>query len=152
MRIFIAICKAVSGECHAFFFKTLVDANRYAFEIWKEGCEEERLDTYIGVYWIDLTSAFDSLTKPDGQNSDKLDWGSDEGCFSSKKLIANAQNLYHEYPSAYFGALDELVKSIGGDTGQYLKQEGTEVFHNLNKVYLKALEAAGIPLGLLDKY
>lgn len=152
MRIFMVIVKAVCGECYTYFFNNKDDANKFAFEKWIGLCEEERLDTYIGVYWIDLTSAFDSLTKPDGQISDQLDWGSDDSCFSSKKLIANAQNLYHEYPSAYFGALDELVKSIGGDTGQNLKQEGTEVFHNLNKVYLKALEAAGIPLGLLDKY
>lgn len=148
MRIFVAICKAANGECHAYFFKQLADANEYAFEIWKGVREDERLATQIGVYWIDLSSVF---CVSDGQRCEKLNYDANDSCFSSRELIANAWNAYHEYPSMFFAALDGLVNLIGGDTGQTLKDECTEAYLALSKVYLNVLKAVGTPLWLLEK-
>lgn len=150
MRIFITISKTINGECHFYFFKRLADANEYAFEIWKEVCEEERLDTYIGVHWIDLTPAFE-VPKSDDQFCDKLDCGTDDKCFSSRQIVTSARNAYHEYPSMFFAALDDMVKLISDDTNQILKRECTEAALRLGKVYLKVLDAAGIPLWLIEK-
>ena len=148
----MVIIKAVSGECHALFFKNLTDANKYAFGWWTGVCEEVRLDTYIGVYWIDLTSAFDILSKPDGQISDKLDWGSDDSCFSPEKLVTNTMIAYDEYPGTFFTALEKIVDLIGGETGQDLRLKCEDARLTLNKVYLDVLNASGIPLGFRDKY
>lgn len=150
MRIFIVICKYIRGDCHAHFFKNLADANKYAFGWWTGVCEEERLDTYIGVHWIDLTPAFE-VPKSDDQFCDKLDWGTDDKCFSSRQMVTNAWNVYHEYPGTFYASIDKIAELIGGDIGQDLKKECTEAALRLGDVYLKVLEAAGTPLWILEK-
>ena len=148
MRIFITISKTINGECHAHFFVNLSDANKFAFEQWMGLCPEERLDTLISVYWIDLSSLFNNF---DDRRCEKLNYDANDSCFSSRELIANAWNAYHEYPSMFFAALDGLVNLIGGDTGQTLKDECTEAYLALSKVYLNVLKAVGTPLWLLEK-
>lgn len=148
MRIFIVLAKAASGECHTYFFNNIDDANKFALEQWKGLCPEERLDTLISVYWIDLSSVFKVL---DGQLCEKLDCGTDDKCFSSRKIVTSARNAYHEYPSMFFAALDDMVKLISEDTNHILKQECTEAALRLSEVYLKILEAAGTPLWMMER-
>lgn len=148
MRIFMVIVKAVCGECHTYFFNNIDDANKFAFEKWIGLCEEERLDTLISVYWIDLSSLFNNF---DDRRCEKLDVGMDDKCFSSRQIVKTAQNAYHEYPSMFFAALDDLATFVSGDTGQLLKEQCTEAALRLGDVYLKALDAAGIPLWLIEK-
>lgn len=148
MRIFIVLAKAASGECHAYFFKNRADANGYAYGRWIGVREEERLDTFISVYWIDLSSVFKVL---DGQLCEKLDCGTDDKCFSSRKIVTSARNAYHEYPSMFFAALDDMVKLISEDTNHILKQECTEAALRLGEVYLRVLEAAGTPLWMMER-
>lgn len=148
MRFFIVIYKTVNGDCHAYFFVNLSDANKFALEQWMGLCPEERLDTLISVYWIDLSSLFNNF---DDRRCEKLDVGVDDRCFSSRQIVKTAQNAYHEYPSMFFAALDDLATFVSGDTGQLLKEQCTEAALRLGGVYLKALDAAGIPLWLLEK-
>lgn len=152
MRIFIVLAKAQSGECQVWFFKKLRSANKFAFEMWKKIQEEDPLSTKIGVYWVDLSSAFDSFSKPDGQISDKLDWGSGVSCFSPNKLVTNAMIVYKKYPGTFLAALENIVDLIGADASQDLRLKCEDARLALNKVYLDVLNASGIPLGYYDKY